>query len=335
MDKTTGAIKDIYDSRDFQFGEVAKYSAPFDWATGYDVEEKLGLKIPVKNQFQSSSCGGQAWSYYGEVLEALKDKTFEERSAKFIYAQTAVPGGGSRGRDNCDVLIKQGTATEKILPSYLPDGTTTEEFITKAEDITAEVRADAAKERALVYANVAPNIDLFAQAIRDNGGLVLGIDGQNNGTWLSAFPKPPQTTEWAHWLYAGKAKMIDGKKHIGVLNSWGDAVGESGWQWISEEYFTTGHIWYAWTLIFEDNQPDIKKPSFEFTQFLRYGSRGYEVEMLQLCLKWLKFFPATQTTTRYFGLKTLAAVKKYQSSKGLLADGIVGKNTRKALNEDF
>lgn len=32
-----------------------------------------------------------------------------------------------------------------------------------------------------------------------------------------------------------------------------------------------------------------------------------------------------------FGPQTLRAVKKYQTSKGLVADGIVGPKTRKAL----
>ena len=45
-----GAIIDIPDSRDYQWSEIGKSSTPFDWNKGYDVEEELGFKIPVKSQ---------------------------------------------------------------------------------------------------------------------------------------------------------------------------------------------------------------------------------------------------------------------------------------------
>lgn len=322
-----GAVRDRFDSRDFQFIAGA---APFDWQKGFNIEEKIGV-MPVKNQGQSYSCGGQAWAYYGQAIEAIATGSFEERSAKFIYAQTFVPGGGSAGRENCNIAIKQGWARESVLPSYENGGVPSEAFITRSQDITAEVRKDANKAAALSYANVPANIDTFAQAIQQNNGIILGIEGSNNGTWLSEFPKPGDR-EWAHWLYAGKAKLIDGKKYIGVLNSWGEACGNKGWQWIGEDYFN-GRVWYAWTLQF------LGELKHKFLIDLKLGDKGQEVSWLQNRLQAEGFLLQGELPAVY-GPKTRKAVYDYQISKGISPMTIhwykgkyCGKLTRQTLNQ--
>ncbi|RDY69073.1 hypothetical protein DXT76_17415 [Halobacillus trueperi] len=60
-----------------------------------------------------------------------------------------------------------------------------------------------------------------------------------------------------------------------------------------------------------------------FNETIRYGSKGDSVAILQRKLN-IK-------ADGMFGPQTLRAVKKYQTSKGLVADGIVGPKTRKAL----
>ena len=56
---------------------------------------------------------------------------------------------------------------------------------------------------------------------------------------------------------------------------------------------------------------------------LKKGSKGKEVEMLQKALN--------ITVDGDFGIKTENAVKSFQKSKGLVADGIVGEKTWSAL----
>ncbi len=260
MEIYTGAIRDDADARDFRYRDFIGGSAQFNWEKGYDVEEAIGMKIPVKNQGESGSCGGQAMAYYGQVLEEVSSKTFEERSARFIYAQCFVPPWGSNMRPLIKIATEQGWARESLLTSYENGQPPKEPFMQRTDDITQEIRDDALNAQMLSYAIVQPNIDEVALAISNNYGCILGISGQNNGTWLSEFPQPPKTPDWGHWIYAGRAKMINGKKYIGVLNSWGDTVGDKGWQWLSEDYFTTKvfypnqsattAVWYGWTIMF-------------------------------------------------------------------------------------
>jgi hypothetical protein len=345
--KNPGGIQDRPDPRDYKWAEVGAGLPVFDWAQGYDVENELAaalktvnFKIPIKDQDGSSSCGGQAWAYYGAILEALSTGTFEERSAKFIYAQTFYPLGGSTGRDNAEVLRSQGVCREPLVPSYeagLPPG---EPFMIRPQDITDLARNDAKLARVMPYVNVQSNIDLIAQAVKANHGAILLVRGVNNGTWSSMFPQPPADGfgEWGHWIYAGKAKLINGKKYIGLLNSWGSDVGEAGWQWIGAEYMAT--TFSVWTHMFA---PVVLPPSFHhtFSITLNYQDQSQEVKALQTALQLNGTFPKTITPTGYYGDITAKAVLDFQIKYQLdtltelyaLKGRIVGPKTRAKLNE--
>lgn len=326
----TGAVKDIYDPRDYKWSEIAHGSAPFNWGVGFDIEEKVG-KIKPKDQNGSSSCGGQAWSMYSAILEALATGTFEERSAKFIYSQTAVRGGGSAGRTNSELCKKQGVCIEPLCISYENGNPPGEAFMTN-KDISPEAIENAKKNKERAYAIVNSDIDEVAQAVQQNGGVVIGITGENNGTWLSPFPQPPLHNAWNHWVYVGKAKIINGKKMIGFINSWGENCGEQGWQWVGEDYFNAlngNAIWSVWTMVYD--QQVVQEPHV-FAKTLRYGMIDSEVKFLQERLKKDGYFPNIPTT-EYFGSITRNSVKKFQTAKGLVSDGIVGKNTNAELNK--
>lgn len=312
----TGAIKDKKDKRDYKYSDavVALGIEPFDWSVGYNIEQILGLKLEVKNQNGSGSCGGQAWSYYGQALDP-----HEEKSAKFIYAQTFIPPAGSAGRDNCELVIKKGWGTEALTVSYEAGHAPSEAFMQRKSDITEEAYNQALTEKALSYAQVTLNIDSIAQAVRENKGCIIGITGVDNGSWRTAFPIPFKNGDrnaWNHWLYVGKLKIINGKKHLGVINSWGTTVGEKGWQWLSEDHMP--FIWSAWTLVKDF-------PKFQFTKTLKLYSTDPEVKELQRRLG--------VVTTGFFFTLTKLAVQKYQKSKGLVPDGIVGPLTRAELNK--
>ena len=65
-----------------------------------------------------------------------------------------------------------------------------------------------------------------------------------------------------------------------------------------------------------------------FNTDLKYGMTSNDVKNLQIVL-------GVTPTSGYFGPKTLAAVKAYQASKGIVATGYVGPLTRTALNSQY
>ena len=145
----SGAHQDIYDSRDYKWSDVGKDSSPFDWSKGYDIESIMGLIVAPKDQNGSYSCGGQAFGYYGAVMEALMTGTYEERSAKFLYSQCYAPGGGTRGRDLCDIAINQGFGRETFTPSYENGNPPREDFMIRSQDISDIARQEAKSTLAL------------------------------------------------------------------------------------------------------------------------------------------------------------------------------------------
>jgi len=213
----TGAIPSTKDQRDYLYDDLGMSSTPFDWVEGYDVEEKVGHKLKVKDQNGSFSCGGQAYAYYAEILDVVHDKEKNEKSARYIYAPIAYRGGGSTARDLSDRLIKFGSANETIVPSYDNGEPPTEEFMTNISDITAEVDEQAKTDRASSYVALASrDISSIAQMIRDNYGCVVGISGANNGTWTSEFPNTSSVTAWNHFLYVGKAISVSRVEYDGL-----------------------------------------------------------------------------------------------------------------------
>lgn len=308
-----GALPHIPDPRDYQYSQIAKSAAPFDWDAGIDISP-----VEIKNQGTSGSCGGQAWSYFMGVLKA------DERSAKFIYAQTAVPGGGSDGRTNCDLVSGQGDCLETVLSSYENGNPPSEAYITDKSGITAAAMLNAATDRAFSYAQVNLDFDSIAQAIRDNKGVILGVDGENNNTWTTTYPQPPKTIAWRHWIYCCKAKMTNGKKFIGFANSWGSSVGDNGIQWIDESYLP--HIFVAWTLY-------VSAGKFIFNADMQYGQTSNDIKELQKRLGVVQ--------TGYYGSLTKQAVLNYQLAniplslyeRFVLAGSICGARTRAALNK--
>jgi peptidoglycan hydrolase-like protein with peptidoglycan-binding domain len=306
-----GGIPSPKDTRDYQYENIGRAGEPFDWSVGFNIEDSAG-KLHIKNQKSTSACGGFAWSQLSYVLDPTNR---EEKSEKFIYAHTNAPGGGSWGRANCELCRTKGVSSKALCPLPSP---LTEANIIK-NDISQEAYKDALTNREKSYLNVSPNIDAIAQAVRDSKGVVIGITGKDNGTWRSDFPKPPDNLidSWRHWVMVGKAKLIDGKKYLGFINSWGN-VGQDGWQWIGEDYFKYGYIWEAWAMVYLDEVP------YVFTKLLRYGMRGFDVKMLQQKLK--------ISADGIFGQQTSKAVREFQTKHGLVADGIVGSKTNRQLN---
>lgn len=323
----TGAIvTEVKEHEDYMLGMS---SIPFDWNVGYTVPKFY--ELPDKNQYQSYSCGGQARAYYDQILNG----TDTEQSAKFIYAQIHAVGGGSSYEALGKHAITKGSADEELCRSYRPDGMTDEEFMTAVNDIKAEAYKDGLTDKSIKYAYVGKDIDSVAQAIRDNKGCIIGVYGQNNGTWLTENPQPPVGTanRWAHWVFGGRAGMYKNKKGIQFKNSWGKGVGDMGYQWITEEYFPNG-IFFVWVLTDVSN---VIIPKYKFNKPMVFGERSKEVTYLQ---KRLAEEGYNQPVTGFYGNITAQNVLAYQIKHNVasmseltkLAGKLVGPKTREKLN---
>ncbi len=278
---------------------VGKSSTPYDWST-----TTLCYDPVVKDQGQSSSCGGNATAYKEELNNKIP------QSAKSIYSLCFVPGGGSSEPGLWNVISNTGIATEANVPS-IPN--TEASF----EDTTWNRNLSIKTNKNIVYVNL--DIESIAEAVRDNNGVILGISGYDNGTWLSTdpvVPIVPISQCWCHWVICRGAIMRNGVKTLVIKNSWGSQAGAEGTQFLSENYLP--YIWSAWTYSEIPN-------SFKFTKLLKYGMTDPDVGKLQTIL-------GLSNPTNYFGRWTLINLLYFQLKNGLPLSGKVDLTTQNFLN---
>lgn len=280
----TGAIRDSFDHRDRVFGAGAPEAPAVDWAKGYDVRDELVGDVVKKNQFSSLSCVGQGWSYYVWVLNILElmkkygmnltelrqhhAVEVEMVSAKSIYSQIHLDGGGASIRDGAKLIKKWGSLFENQVPSLKSDGMTDELFMADVSWLNDTLNHLAEVLKAKEYRTITPFggslVDLFAAGVKQNHGVVGGVVGTNNGTWLSQFPKPPKQDDvlWGHCLYYGAFGTDERGRFLATPNSWGDFITEkwqpgstpgTGWQKLYIDYFSSDLQFNPWTLIDQPN----------------------------------------------------------------------------------
>lgn len=286
---------------------MGQSSQPFDWNLGFDVGE-----LVTKDQGPSDSCGGQATAYKGEAESKVP------KSARFPYCQVFAQGGGSSEGDLIKIVVTEGLADEAIFPSYDKGQPPTEQFMENDSDLTSSVLLNAQGLQG-IPSYIVLDFDSIAEAVRDNGGCIIGIYGQNGLTpsWLSTTPQPPTlpigNQLWAHWVFVGRAQLINGVKTLSFKNSWGNYVGQNGWQSITETYLP--YIFSAWTF---------DKSKYVFSNNMWFGCSNEDVFALQAKLG----IPPTGG----FWSKTFSAVQAYQKAHGISATGFVGTQTRASLN---
>lgn len=232
------------------------------------------LLLKPNDQNGSGSCTGQSSSKYLSVLDFIETGVWDESSAHDMYSHISIGmNQGAYLRSAPDRARNDGNAKEMLVPSLENGNPPSEKFIfTKPAD-TPEIIQSRIRGKALSYLSVNQgNIDEIAWAILLNFGVYFGVAGTWEGEWSSAFPRPPKPGEsqWYHALWAGKAKLINGKKKVSHLNSWGAGVGEQGWQWLGEEYYTNqyGGVFEAWTIQDQPNQPDNMKSNSKIIKLI-------------------------------------------------------------------
>jgi hypothetical protein len=235
------------------------------------------FQMVPNDQGSSSSCTGQGAGKYVSVLNMIETGKWVEISARDIYAYISLGmNQGATLRDAMKLCVNRGAATEDLVSSYrtfpmdygivrIP--MTEQEYLEKPiETATIEAIRTALRSKEYRTANISRDtrMDEIAWAMLLGFGCYFGVEGANNGTWGSAYPKLPVTQEWGHAIYGGRVGMKDGGKFVGLLNSWGNKVGERGWQYLGIEYIQglimkrgvqVEATFNPWTLIDKPNSP--------------------------------------------------------------------------------
>ena len=215
-------------------------TSPFNWSIGVSGKPVY----TIKNQYESSSCWGQAFSM---LMQNIRDE--QNLSAKSAYSPIFIPNGGvsiSMGIKEANLL---GLTTESNVPST-QNNDATEAFMEDKSWMTPKMLDDCMTRKGYQVVNIDINIDAVAQAIRDYGGVIMLIQGQNNGTWLSANPKPPvdNLNLWGHYM-CSCANIRVNSNQIDFYQSWGETIGNKGIQSFDATYFNSGYIVDVFTFV--------------------------------------------------------------------------------------
>nr|MBC8307409.1 C1 family peptidase [Pelagibacterales bacterium] len=234
-------------------------ATPIDFNSTFELEP-----LKVEDQNGSSSCVGQAWAKYLEVLERKENNVFTDLSAKYIYSQIYLPNGGAYIREGAKIVKGQGCSTEKTLPSY----PSTEENMRDSSIINNDIRNEASIYRSKSYASIThkESIDLVAQAIIHNNGVVTGVYGDKDG-WKrnrNGWVIPPKKRDWGHAIFLVGYGIKEGRKYIKFINSWSKDWGNAGYGYLTEDYFESGNVFSLWTLV------DLPNPLDEEFMYKRY-----------------------------------------------------------------
>jgi len=284
----TGARKDPKDKRDLIYEDLVLGAPEIDWEKGFDIRDAIGSDIEIKNQGSTSSCVGQGWSYYVWVLQVLemmkthgctldqlkrlRPDEVDQISAKAIYSQIFLKSGGAYIRSGGKLIADWGSVFGQVVPSYKPGGKLpTETFMRdktwKVDAVDNIAKILKGKEYRLLKGS--DDMDLFAQAIQQNNGVVGGVIGSNGRGWSEERPKPPQKGDktWGHCIFYGAFGQDDFGKFIATPNSWGNKVKQkwtkgakpgTGWQKLYADYFTTAHQFNPWTYTDIPNAIEVK-----------------------------------------------------------------------------
>lgn len=252
-----GCVPQPLDLRDKKYEEVAAGAAPVDWGAGFDIEKALNFELPFKNQNSSLSCVAQATSYYAGILDKVETKQYTEVSSKAIYAQIKLPEGGAYIREGIKLVVNWGAVKENRISSYENGNPPSEVFMSDLSWKNAEVDKEAKNLQAKEYRMVGSiNMEIVAQAIRDNYGTVGGLYVGNNGSWRTNEPTP-STRDGGHAIYFGKFGIDEKGKYIATPNSWGkrpsDSLHPDSWQKLREDYFNDLFMFNSWTLVDKPN----------------------------------------------------------------------------------
>lgn len=215
--KYNGCPKQPEDYRDIVLGDIPYKPDPNapTWEQGFHNEDKYG-KIKREHQGSSKSCVGQGWSKYLEMLNKIHREAFKDLSAKDIYSQIALPNGGAYIREGAKLCVNTGICEEPFMPSYLPNGNNPTEPFMKDRIIVDEqgYLSSRDKFKALRFVFLDLQNPLGPDVVTDEGWETIRQIIWQFGGFVSGYKR--------HAMYAAGYGLIDNKKTIHFINSYGE-----------------------------------------------------------------------------------------------------------------
>ncbi len=212
----------------------------------FSVKDKVGT---IKNQNGSSSCVGQAFSYYVEVLNTIETGQKTALSARDIYSLIYQPQGGSFLKDAANKVCNSGVIPESEASSYQEGNPPSEVYMRSRNDINDQKVEDGKtylSRKYLTFAN--NNVEMFKQAIYQGQGCVVACQG-NNICWQGEQITTPGIgqSNWAHAIYL--CGYDDLTKNFIFVNSWSDKWGNGGFGLLPYSYVASGLVSNPFTLV--------------------------------------------------------------------------------------
>lgn len=294
-------------NKDYQYKEIARGDIELKW-----VEKDILKNYPIQNQDGSLSCVAQATAKLLSIHEVVEGRDYMQLCPKFIYTRREnYPYGGMWFANALSIACKYGSCPEPFMPCDFKGET----FMNDKTEL-AGIDKKALAYRAKYYFQLNINIDEIAEVLEQGYGVLLGFKFDYDEWTDIPHINPDSKNNCLHGVAAVDYMLYNGEKALLIEDSWGVKTGKGGRRIITED-FLMDKCYYAGFVT--------SLPNFQFTQFLRKGSRGVEVRKLQEVLQ--------ITVDGIFGPFTQKAVKDFQKKYNLMVDGLVGQQTRKKLNE--
>jgi hypothetical protein len=316
-------------SQDFKYDGLIASATPVVW------EEKDIIKsYLIKNQDGSSSCVAQATSKLLGIHEVVEGREYKNLSPKFIYTRRSnYPDGGMWFQNALEIAVKSGSCLEESLPSDMKG----ESFMNDKSQEVASCAVEALEYKAKNYIALPIDIDKIAEVIEQGYGVLLGFRFDYNEWTTYPFLDPNSKLACHHGVPGIDKLLIKGVKHLSIDDSWGPGYGKGGVRYISEEFLNARctYAGYITSLVYE---PQDEEFHYQWVRSMRfYGVHNVkkDVMALQKALQVRGYFPKIGKIDGIFGAITLKAVKDFQRSYALKADGIVGPKTLLVLNTQF
>lgn len=323
----TGAFLNTEDNRDIDYSRIAgAVSLPSKHITDISM-------IPVLNQ-PYGTCVAHALATVKMYQEYKEGGKVKKLSRRYLYALarklSPYTGEGLFPRDGAKTLYDNGILEPDDIDSGTKDHADYESY-KPTDDIIAKAKVNGVKGYAFVPFL---NLSEVKKAIV-NEGVVSGTLAYNGMGWATTdgFIQKPEPLESYHYIALYGYEDKDGDTIFYFRNSWSENWGNKGngsFKWSDYQNYMYDVI--AFTDIPKEIIEDAKKTQYIFVTTMKFGDRAPEVKKLQERLREDGYFKHP-TNTGYFGEVTRVAVIAFQKANGLIADGIIGRNSRAILNQ--